>query len=141
MIRSDRKGLVLGINYTKTQWKNVFKVLGERHRMGLFYLGDAILECERQMGESSAELVAYSQLSVSQLLDSSRVAVAFPAPGRNTSLGFHLYRDAGSEMSIARPLLEAASRKGWSRDQLRSARRELVKAIEEADEETSKSPV
>ena len=130
MITKDKKAFYELGKISKGSWKEIFKELGDSHRMGLFHIGDAILECERQYGESAPEFVAYSQLSVSQLLDASRVALAFPPEVRDVSLGFHMYRDAGADMSIARAILSAASRNGWSREQLRAAKKALKEELD-----------
>jgi len=74
-------------------------------------------------------------LADSTLLDMARISERWPKKTRDESLGYAYYRDAGSDIEIATKLLRAAKERGWSRDQVRKARRLVEKYLEEGGDD------
>lgn len=115
---------------TAAQWVRLFEFLGLFHRASGFFVGDAMIECERQMGERSAELISATSLSSEQLQDFARLSERWDQEYRLYELPWSYHRDAGLDMVLARSLVQSALEHGWSRDQLRDARAAVLADIE-----------
>lgn len=110
---------------TRAEWKARFREMGVEARTALFKLGDMMIEAERETGEEAATLADETGLPREQLLDIIRVATIFPPDKRQPLLPWSYHRDAGSDPDLARALLDAAVRNGWSRKGMRAALREM----------------
>ena len=115
---------------TASDFVHAFEALGELKRNVMWHIGDLIVECERVTGERSAELVSACGLSVSELEDAVRLSERWAPDERDYSLPWSYYRDAGIDKALAVPLLVAAARNDWSRDQLRAAKKAVEAKIE-----------
>jgi predicted ATPase len=116
-----------------TDWQARFHELGLQSRMIGFVIGDTILDCEEELGGAAHQAMLSSGLADSTLLDMARIAARWPAHTRDDSLGYAFYRDAGSDIEVATKLLSSAKKLGWSRADLRQAKRAVESALEEYD--------
>ena len=88
-------------------------------------IGDAMVELERDLGARAFAVFQETGLSDAQLYDLIRMAHMWAPAERNIDLSWSYYRDAGADKEVARRLLEATHRNGWSREQLRKALRAI----------------
>lgn len=116
------------MNYS--EYKAEFKRLGLLSRMIGFQIGDLILDAEEHIGTKTYQAMLETGLADSTLMDFSRVADRWPEGTRREKLGFAYHRDAGSDMEIAERLLRAAEDNGWSREQLRKAKKQLEEVVD-----------
>jgi hypothetical protein len=114
---------------TPGETRNYFKELGARHRNGLFEIGDAINEAIRQHGDKAHAWFPDFGLADNTLLQAARVAERWPVASRFPELGYTFHRDAGLDLDIARPILRATLKNGWTRDQMREALRSLKESV------------
>lgn len=122
---------------TKAEYRAEFRRRVAMWREGPFLIGDLINEMADELGEKAYGLIDGCGLSDSQLYDFERVARQFPHDMRRYPLSWSYYRDAGADNKIAHIILEATTKNGWSRDQMREFRRELVAKLaadEKADQ-------
>lgn len=111
---------------TVGEWRKKFSALGKAHRMAGFEIGWAILECVEQHGDKAYQWVSEDiGLAENTLLSMMRLAERWPRDEVDTDLGYAYYRDAGLDAAVAKKLLEATKENGWSRDQMRKAKRRL----------------
>jgi hypothetical protein len=110
---------------TVGEWRNKFAVLGKTHRMAGFEIGWAILECVEQHGDKAYQWMMDLGLAENTLLSMARLAERWPREEVDTDLGFAYYRDAGLDKEFAEKLLAATKKNGWSREQMRKAKKEL----------------
>lgn len=85
-------------------------------------LGDLLMATDNPQG---------LRLSDTQLYDLDRVARLWPVETRSYPLPWSYYRDAGSDMEVAHKILRATVANGWSREQMRHARRMLIARVGE----------
>lgn len=83
------------------------------------------------IGDRLSELDNFENLGLSdaQLYDFDRVARMWPIEYRKYDLPWSYYRDAGSDFEIADAVLEATERNGWSREQMRAARKLMRRGL------------
>jgi hypothetical protein len=89
-----------------------------------------MLECIKEMGDKAYTLFPIMGMSENTLYQMVRVSEFWPKEERDLRLSFSYYRDAGTGPE-AKQIIQAALRNGWSRDQLRAARKSLRKEVKE----------
>ena len=110
-------------------WKEIFRELGKTHRMAGFEIGWSILECVRQHGDQAYQWMLELGLAENTLLGMARVAERWPREEVDTAMGFAYYRDAGLDKEFATKLIEATKKNGWSREQMRRAKKDLEQEL------------
>ncbi len=116
---------------TRAEAKKQLKELGDLYKELPWKIGDVYLHLESRFGEKLPGLAMELGLSEYQLYDFVRMSQLWPQDSRIYNVPWSYYRDAGGDVEVAKRLLDAAVRNGWSRDQVRSARKQLKERMDE----------
>ena len=116
---------------TLARAKEKLREIGTLYRQLPWDIGDLYLALESQFGEKLPGVAVQIGLSEYQLYDFVRMSNLWPRADRVYALPWSYYRDAGGDIEVARRLLSAADRQGWSRDQIRAARKLLKEKLDD----------
>ena len=125
---------------TRAEAKKQLKELGDLYKELPWKIGDAYIHLESRFGEKLPGLAMACGLSDYQLYDFVRMSQLWPQDSRIYNVPWSYYRDAGGDVEVAKRLLDAAVRNGWSRDQVRSARKQLKERMDEYGSTVSDRP-
>ena len=106
--------------------RHKLRALARAYRRLPWMMGDALNDMEDERGEeANAYLQQDTGLSEAQLYDFARVARHWPPEDRVFHLPWSFYRDAGTEIGVARRVLASTVKMGWSREQMRACLRKI----------------
>lgn len=116
--------LVLPDSLTYDAWEEVGRVLGRMERSVQWWIGDWVRFGERSYGEMYSQAIEETGRDYGTLRNDVWVAERFDLSRRRDNLSFgHHQEVAADPPSIADAWLDQAEAGGWTRDDLRKARR------------------
>lgn len=126
--------LVLPPDIPFAQYMAMAAMFSELHRRTAWYIGDLLNYGERAYGEKYAQAEAVTGLNRSTLMNYASVCGQIPRSRRRADVNFSIHAEvAYLEPDEQKKWLDLAAERGWTREDLRAARKapnELPPAVE-----------